>query len=100
MLADFFWWLVESLFGYLAFLMSKKRITGQEWRGIVEKKRYQRGRALSGYGYIVFFREDDGRRRKLRMRRDDFEMYEVGKAYQKNPGTYLPAPVLLGFGKT
>jgi len=93
MIADFIWWLVDSLFGHLAFLMSRKRITGQEWRGLVEKKRHQRGRALSGYGYIVFFREDDGRRRKLRMTREDFDNYEVGKPYHKKPGTYLPEPI-------
>lgn len=87
MIADFIWCLVDNLFGRLAFLLSRKRKIGQEWRGLVEKKRYQRGRALSGYGYLVFFREDDGRRRKLRMRRDDFEMYEVGKPYHKKPGT-------------
>ena len=90
MIADFIWWLVDNLFGHLAFLLSKKRITGQEWRGIAERKRYRRGRALTGYGYLVFFREDDGRRRKLRMRLDDFEMYEVGKSYHKKSGTYLP----------
>lgn len=33
---------------------------------------------------------DDDMRKKLRMGKNDFDLYQVGKRYIKKAGTYLP----------
>ena len=85
-LFDFF---IDSLL-ILPFLLKRKRETRQEWSGIVEEKKARAGHFLSKYAYTVVFRMDDGKSKKLRMGKDDFDLYRESKRYIKKAGTYLP----------
>ena len=85
-LFDFF---VDSLL-ILPFLLKRKRDTRLEWSGIVEEKKARVRHFLSKYAYTVIFRTDDGKRKKLRMGKDDFSLYREGARYSKKPGSYLP----------
>ena len=85
-LFDFF---VDSLL-ILPFLLKRKRDARLEWSGIVEEKKARVRHFLSKYAYTVIFRTDDGERKKLRMGKDDFNLYREGVRYIKRPGSYLP----------
>jgi hypothetical protein len=89
--------MLDILFGFffdflffLPFLMQRKKETRQEWSGIVEEKKPRTRHFLSKYAYTVVFRMDDDMRKKLRMGKDDFDLYREGKRYIKKAGTYLP----------
>lgn len=85
--------LLDSLLDGLFFLLPgirRKRERRQEWVGTVETKKTQ---ALSKQAYLVIFRTDDGRRKKLRLDRiEDFSRYEEGRRYAKKAGDSLPDP--------
>jgi hypothetical protein len=74
----------------LPFVLKKRGETRQEWSGFVEEKKARAGHILSKYAYTVVFRTDDGRSKKLRMGKGDFDLYREGKRYIKKAGTYLP----------
>lgn len=93
MIADFLLGgIIDLIFDLFWILFTRKRMEGQEWQGTVEKKRATSGHSLSRYGYVVYFRDDEDRRRKLRMKRGDFDLYQEGKRYHKKSGEYLPDP--------
>jgi hypothetical protein len=88
---------LDILFGFffdflffLPFLMQRKKETRQEWSAIVEEKKARAGHFLSKYAYTVVFRMDDGKSKKLRMGKDDSDLYREGKRYLKRAGSYLP----------
>ena len=85
-LFDFF---VDSLL-IVPFLLKRKRDIRLEWSGIVEEKKARISHFLSKYAYTVIFRTDDGERKKLRMGKDDFNLYREGVRYIKKPRSYLP----------
>jgi len=80
---------VDSLL-ILPAVLNRKREIRREWSGIVEEKRARPNRFLSKYAYTIVFRTDDGKGKRLRMRKDDFDLYREGKRYIKKAGTYLP----------
>jgi hypothetical protein len=40
----------------------------------------------------VVFRTEEGKRKKLRMGKADFDLYQEGRRYTKKAGNYLPDP--------
>ena len=85
-LFDFF---VDSLL-ILPFLLKRKRDTRLEWSGIVEEKKARARHFFSKYAYTVVFRTDEGKNKKLRMGKADFDLYREGERYIKKAGSYLP----------
>jgi hypothetical protein len=83
--------LIDSL-TFFPSLLKRKREIPREWSGTVEKKKARAGRALSRYGYTVVFRTEAGQRKKLRMGKADFDLYQEGRRYTKKAGNYLPDP--------
>jgi len=60
----------------------------KEWSGTVEAKRTW---TLSKHAYLVIFRTDDGKKKRIRMDgKEDFDIYEVGRRYTKKAGQDLP----------
>ncbi len=76
----------------LLFQLKKKWEIPKEWSGTVEKKKEDMTPALSRYRYIVVFRTEEGKRKKLRMGKADFDLYQEGRRYKKQAGQYLPDP--------
>jgi hypothetical protein len=82
--------ILELLGGCFVFLpwVRRKRDLRKEWSGTVEGKRTG---TLSRHAYLVIFRTDDGRRKKVRLdRKEDFDIYEEGRRYTKKAGNDLP----------
>ncbi len=77
---------------FLPFLIKRKWETGQEWSGTVEKKKARRTPSLPRYRYSVVFQTEEGKRKKLRMGKADFDLYQEGRRYTKKAGVYLPDP--------
>jgi hypothetical protein len=66
----------------------------KEWSGTVEAKRTW---TLSKQAYLVIFRTDDGKRKRVRMGgKEDFNIYEEGRRYIKRAGQDLPDPKPVG----
>ena len=85
----------DSLFDlllFLPFLLKRKWEISQEWSGTVEKKKAHTTPSLSRYRYLVVFQTEDGKRKKLRMGKADFDLYQEGRRYTKRAGDYLPDP--------
>ena len=76
----------------LLFHLKRKREIPKEWFGTVEKKKEDMTPALSRYRYIVVFRTEEGKRKKLRMGKADYDLYQEGRRYTKRAGEYLPDP--------
>ena len=76
----------------LLFQIKRKWEIPKEWSGTVEKKRADISPTLSRYRYIVVFRTEEGKRKKLRMGKADFDLYQEGRRYTKKAGEYLPDP--------
>ena len=76
----------------LLFQIKRKWEIPKEWSGTVEKKKEDMIPALSRYRYIVVFRTEEGKRKKLRMGKTDFDSYQEGRRYIKKAGQYLPDP--------
>jgi len=87
--------LLDILGGLLDLLPFSRRKSDRrtEWSGTVEAKKTL---TLSKQAYLVIFRTDDGRRKKVRLdRKEDFESYEQGRKYIKRANQYLPDPKAL-----
>jgi len=69
-------------------LIKRKSDRRKEWSGTVEAKKTW---TLSKHAYLVIFRTDDGKRKKVRLdRKEDFDDYEEGRRYVKRAGQELP----------
>jgi hypothetical protein len=82
--------LIDFLGGlfFLSPRLRRKRERAKEWTGTVEAKKTW---TLSNQAYLVIFRADDGKRKKVRLdRTEDFERYEEGRRYIKKAGDDLP----------
>jgi hypothetical protein len=78
--------LLEGLFSLSP--LRRKRERAKEWAGTVEAKK---NCTLSKHAYLLIFRTDDGKRKKVRLdRAEDFERYEEGRRYTKRAGDDLP----------
>jgi len=74
--------------------LRRKRERDKEWAGTVEAKKTC---TLSKHAYLVIFRTDDGKRKKVRLdRTEDFERYEEGRRYTKRAGDDLPDATPIG----
>lgn len=68
----------------------RKRDRQEEWSGTVEAKRTW---TLSEHAYLVIFRTDDGKKKRVRMDgKEVFDIYEEGRRYFKRAGRDLPEP--------
>jgi hypothetical protein len=76
----------------LLFQLKRKWEIPQEWSGTVEKKGTDITPSISRYRYSVVFRTEEGKRKKLRMGKADFDLYQEGRRYAKKAGDYLPDP--------
>jgi len=76
----------------LLFQIKRKWEIPKEWSGTVEKKKTDMAPVLARYRYIVVFRTEEGKRKKLRMGKADFDLYREGRRYSKKAGAYLPDP--------
>ena len=72
--------------------LKRKREISQEWSGTVEKKKALITPTFSRLRYSVVFQTEEGKRKKLRMRKADFDLYQEGRRYTKKAGDYLPDP--------
>jgi hypothetical protein len=85
----------EALFDWvllLPFFLKKRWEIRQEWSGTVGKKKVLAAFNLSRYRYSVTFETEEGKKKKLRMRKEDFDLYQEGRRYTKRAGAYLPDP--------
>jgi hypothetical protein len=76
----------------LPFLLKRKWEIRQEWSGTVEKKKARTTPSIFRYRYSVVFQTEEGKRKKLRMGKADFDLYQEGRRYTKKAGDYLPDP--------
>jgi hypothetical protein len=76
----------------IIFQLKRKWEIPKEWSGTVEKKKADLAPSLSRYRYIVVFRTEEGQRKKLRMGKTEFDLYQEGRRYTKKAGEYLPDP--------
>ena len=84
---DFILGVFEDLLAFSPWLR-RIRDRRQEWTGTVEEKKTS---ILSRHGYLVIFRTDDGRRKKVRLDwKKDFDIYQEGRRYAKKAGQVLP----------
>lgn len=84
--------LLEGLFSSSP--LRRKRERGKEWAGTVEAKKTC---TLSKHAYLVIFRAEDGKRKKVRLDRiEDFDLYEEGRRYTKRAGDDLPDATPIG----
>jgi hypothetical protein len=66
----------------------RKRERRKEWTGTIEAKKTW---AVSKHAYLVIFRTDDGRRKKIRLDlKEEFDRYVEGRRYAKKAGQDLP----------
>ena len=84
---DFIFEVLDNMLVLLPWSM-RKRDRRREWTGTVESKKTW---TLSKHAYLVIFRTDDGKMKRVRMdRKEDFEIYEEGRRYTKKAGQVLP----------
>ena len=84
---DFIFEVLDNLLVLLPWSM-RKRDRRREWTGTVEAKKIW---TLSKHAYLVIFRTDDGKMKRMRMdRKEDFDIYEEGRRYTKRAGQILP----------
>jgi len=84
-------YVLEAIFWYLVFALTKQKRKNEEWAGILEEKR-QKSYSLAKQFHILVFRKEDGKKVKFRVKAEDFARYEKGKRYLKRPGEFLPDP--------
>lgn len=83
---DFIFEVLDNLLVLLPWSM-RKRERRREWTGTVEVKKTW---TLSKHAYLVIFRTDDGKMKRVRMdRKEDFDIYEEGRRYTKKAGQIL-----------
>jgi hypothetical protein len=84
---DFIFEVLDNLLVLLPWSM-RKRDRRREWTGTVESKKTW---TLSKHAYLVIFRTDDGKMKRVRMdRKEDFDIYQEGRRYVKKAGQVLP----------
>lgn len=84
---DFMLEILDNVLVLLPWSM-RKRDRRREWTGTVEAKKTW---TLSKHAYLVIFRTDDGKMKRVRMdRKEDFDVYEEGRRYAKKAGQVLP----------
>lgn len=88
--------IIDFLGDLLIFLLPVKRKldVSKAWSGTVEQKKVRASPSLSPYRYSVIFRTDNGKRKKLRMKKADFDRYQEGLRYIKRSGENLPVSQL------
>jgi hypothetical protein len=74
--------------------VKRKMDVSKAWSGTVEKKIVRSSPTLSPYRYSVIFRTDQGKKKKMRMKKADFDRYQEGLRYIKKSGEGLPVPHL------
>jgi len=90
--------MLDILFNFLGDLflfiipVKRKMELSKAWAGTVEKKKVHPSPTLSPYRYSVVFLTDHGKRKRLRMKKEDFDLYQEGRRYVKKSGTNLPEP--------
>ena len=85
--------LIELVLGFLFPSLGRNKRRREEWSGRVEEKRIRDGYSVAKNRYVVVFRTDDGRRRKIKLDRPDaFDGYETGRRYHKPEGWDYPVP--------
>ena len=88
--------MLDIIIGFLGDLvlsvlpLKRKMDLSKAWSGTVEKKTVRPSPTLSPYRYSVVFRTDRGRRKRMRMKKEDFDRYMVGGRYIKKSGEPLP----------
>jgi hypothetical protein len=66
----------------------RNRARRRDWSGTVEAKKTL---TLSKHAYLVIFRTDEGKMKKVRLdRKEVFDAYEEGRRYFKKAGDDLP----------
>jgi hypothetical protein len=84
---DFMFEVLDNLLVLLPWSM-RKRDRRREGTGTVDSKKTW---TLSKQAYLVIFRTDDGKMKRVRMdRKEDFDIYEEGRRYAKKAGQGLP----------
>ena len=84
--------MIPELFDFVLLAFRRRRQKTEEWRGVLEDKRIKGNRSLARRKYVLHFRIETGKKRKIRVDQDEFELYEKGKNYRKNRGEMLPDP--------
>ncbi len=84
--------LIPELFDFVLLAFRRRRQKTEEWRGVLEDKRITGDRSLARRRYHLYFRTEEGKKRKIRVDQDDYERYEKGKNYRKSRGEMLPDP--------
>ena len=90
--------IIISFLGDLLFFVfpwKRKWDLSKAWSGTVEKKYVRPSPTLSPYRYSVVFRTDKGKRKRLKMKKEDFDLYHEGRTYIKKSGAKLPQPQLI-----
>ena len=89
-LAEFFWYFGDFLVIALFHGLSRRWNRKQEWFGVVLENKRRRRRSWEKYRYLVVFRKDNGRRKRLRMDQWQASFYKSGWRYHKKKGEDLP----------
>jgi hypothetical protein len=89
---DFIFDFLFDLLVFLPDLLKRRREIPREWSGTVEKKTVRTTPSIFRERYSVVFRTEEGKRKKLRMGKADFDLYQEGRRYTKKAGDYLPDP--------
>lgn len=84
--------IIPELFDLVFLALRRRRQKKEEWRGVLEDKRITGNRTPTRRKYVLYFRTETGKKRKIRIEPDEFELYEKGKNYRKNRGEMLPDP--------
>jgi hypothetical protein len=84
-------YILEAIFWYLVFALTKQKRKNEEWAGILEDKRLKSS-SIAKHFHILVFRKEDGKKVKFRVKAEDFARYEQGKRYLKRSGEFLPDP--------
>jgi hypothetical protein len=91
------WDIIISFLGDLILIVlpvKRKLDLSKEWSGTVERKGVFPIPTLSKYRYFVVFRTNNDNRKKLKMKKADFDRYHEGWRYIKKEGESLPEPHL------
>ena len=65
----------------------------REWEGVVEEIRQKGDEPLSRRSIIVVFRLEDGSTARLKVKREESDLFSVGQRFRKPKGETLPRPI-------
>ena len=82
----------DEIVELVVLVFKRRKQRSEEWRGVLEDKRIKGDRPMSRRKYVLFFRTETGKKKRVRVDQSDFELYEKGKNYRKNRGEVLPDP--------